>query len=286
LALDLRLLNNVIDGCSYPLPKIQDITTKLAGFKLFTVLDLNSSYWQIHLPKEYRKFLTFTTPWKTFQFKRLPFGIKHAAAYFQSMMDIVLSKCKHNGIHCYQDDIIIAANSIQELNAKLNDVLSTLQENNLTLAPDKCSFATQEIQYLGFTISSQGITPGINNTDKICKFTTPENQKQLKRFLGMCGYYRHLIPDYATKVHLLNISSNSRTFTWTSEHQEKFQELQRTFFTKPFIVQTDWTKQFFLNTDGSHIAIAGILMQKQDDGELQPISYYSRTLTATEFCKQ
>ncbi|GFT22624.1 retrovirus-related Pol polyprotein from transposon 297, partial [Nephila pilipes] len=226
LALDLRLLNNVIDGCSYPLPKIQDITTKLAGFKLFTVLDLNSAYWQIHLPKEYRKFLTFTTPWKTFQFKRLPFGIKHAAAYFQSMMDKVLSKCKHNDIHCYQDDIIIAANSIQELNAKLNDVLSTLQENNLTLAPDKCSFATQEIQYLGFTISSQGITPGINNTDKICKFTTPENQKQLKRFLGMCGYYRHLIPDYATKVHLLNISSNSRTFTWTSEHQEKFQELQ------------------------------------------------------------
>ncbi|GFS67938.1 retrovirus-related Pol polyprotein from transposon 412 [Nephila pilipes] len=198
------------------------------------------------------------------------------------MMDKVLYKCKHPGIHCYQDDIIIAANSIQELNANLNDVLSTLQENNLTLAPDKCSFATQEIQYLGFTISSQGITPGINNTDKICKFTTPKNQKQFKRFLGMWGSYRHLIPDYATKAHILNISSNSRTFTWTSEHQEKFQELQRTFFTKPFIVQTDWTKQFFLNTDCSHIALAGILMQKQDDGELQPISYYSRTLTATE----
>ncbi|GFU27003.1 retrovirus-related Pol polyprotein from transposon 297 [Nephila pilipes] len=95
-------------------------------------------------------------------------------------------------------------------------------------------------------------------------------------------WYRHFIPDYDTKVHILNISSNSRTFTWTSEHQEKFQELQRTFFTKPFIVQSDWTKQFFLNTDGSHIAIAGILMQKQDYGELQPISYYSRTLTATE----
>ncbi|GFQ80042.1 retrovirus-related Pol polyprotein from transposon 17.6 [Trichonephila clavata] len=199
------------------------------------------------------------------------------------MMDKVLSKCvcKYPGIHCYQDDIIIAANSIQELNAKLNDVLSTLQENNLTLAPDKSSFATQEIQYLGFTISSQGITPGINNTDKICKFSTPKNQKQLKRFLGMCGYYRHLISDYATKVHILNILSNSRTFTWTSEHQEKFEELQRTFFTKLFIVQTDWTKQFFLNTDGSHIAIAGILMQKQDGGELQPISYYSRTLTIT-----
>ncbi|GFQ78935.1 retrovirus-related Pol polyprotein from transposon 297 [Trichonephila clavata] len=239
LALNLRLLNNVIDGCSYPLPKIQDITTKLAGFKLFTVLDLNSAYWQIHLPKEYRKFLTFTTPWKTFQFKRLPFGIKHAAAYFQSMMDKVLSKCVCNCIHCYQDGIIIAANSIQELNAKLNDVLSTLQENNSTLAPDKCSFATQEIQYLGFTISSQGITPGINNTDKICKFSTPKNQKQLKRFLGMCGYYRHLIPDYATKVHILNILSNSRTFTWTSEHKEKFEELQRTFFSKPFIIQTD-----------------------------------------------
>ncbi|GFQ99019.1 transposon Tf2-9 polyprotein [Trichonephila clavata] len=103
LALDLRLLNNVIDGCSYPLPKIQDITTKLAGFKLFTVLDLNSAYWQIHLPKEYRNFLTFTTPLKTFQFKRLPFGIKHAAAYFQSMVDKVLSKCvcKYPGIDYY-----------------------------------------------------------------------------------------------------------------------------------------------------------------------------------------
>ncbi|GFS79122.1 enzymatic polyprotein endonuclease reverse [Nephila pilipes] len=115
------------------------------------------------------------------------------------MMDKVLSKCKHPGIHCYQEDIIIAANSIQELNAKLNDVLSTLQENNLTLAPDKCSFATQEVQYLGFTISSQGIRPGINNTDKICKFTTPKNQKQLKCFPGICGYYRHLFPDYAIK---------------------------------------------------------------------------------------
>ncbi|GFX25525.1 uncharacterized protein K02A2.6 [Trichonephila clavipes] len=166
LALDLRLLNNGIDGCSYPLPKIQDITTKLAGFKLFTVLDLNSAYWQIHLPKEYRKILTFTTPWKTFQFNRLPFDIKHAAAYFQNMMDKVLSTCKYPGIHCYQDDIIIAANTIQELNAKLHDVLNALQENNLTLAPDKRILATQEIQYLGFTISSQGITPEISNTDK------------------------------------------------------------------------------------------------------------------------
>ncbi|GFY22554.1 transposon Tf2-9 polyprotein [Trichonephila clavipes] len=198
------------------------------------------------------------------------------------MMDKVLSTCKYPGIHCYQDDIIIAANTIQELNAKLHDVLNALQENNLTLAPDKCILATQEIQYLGFTISSQGITPGISNTDKICKFSTPKNQKQLKRFLGMCGYYRHLIPDYATKIHILNILCNSRTFTWTDVHQKQFEELQGIFFTKPFLVQTDWTKQFFLNTDGSHIAIAGILMQKQDDGELHPISYYSRTLTVTE----
>ncbi|GFY30247.1 transposon Tf2-9 polyprotein [Trichonephila clavipes] len=198
------------------------------------------------------------------------------------MMDKVLSTCNYPGIHCYQDDIIIAANTIQELNAKLHDVLNALQENNLTLALDKCIFATQEIQYLGFTISSQGIAPGISNTDKICKFSTPKNQKQLKCFLGMCGYYRHLIPDYATKIHILNILCNSRTFTWTGVHQKQFEELQGIFLTKPFIVQTDWTKQFFLNTDGSHIAIAGILMQKQDDGELQPISYYFRTLTAIE----
>ncbi|GFT68224.1 putative tick transposon [Trichonephila clavipes] len=106
----------------------------------------------------------------------------------------------------------------------------------------------------------------------------------------MCGYYRHLIPDYATKNSYFEHLMQFKNFTWTDVHQKQFEELQGIFFTKPFIVQTDWTKQFFLNTDGSHIAIAGILMQKQDDeiGKLHPISCttleYSLLQLVTESC--
>ncbi|GFY69771.1 retrovirus-related Pol polyprotein from transposon 412 [Trichonephila inaurata madagascariensis] len=156
----------------------------------------------------------------------------------------VLSTCKYPGIHC-----LIAANTIQELNAKLHDILKALQENNLTLAPETNAF----LQHKKFNV-----------WDLQFPHKTP------------------YIPDYTTKIHILNTLCSSITFTCTGVYQKQFEELQGTFFTESFIVQTDWTKQFFLNTDGSHIAIAGILMQKQDDGELQPISYYSRTLSATE----
>lgn len=282
LALDLRLLNAVIKHSAYPLPKISNIISNLSNYKYFTVCDLPSAYWQIDLPEKFQDTIAFTTPWGSFKSKRLVFGLKTAASTFQSLMDSILDEMQLDGVFAYQDDIVIASNSFDETNNKLKILFEALTKYNITLSPQKCQFHLKEINYLGFNISEQKIRPIQSNIIKITSFPTPKNKRQLKKFIGICGYYRHLIPAYANQIQpLIELTKYKTKFVWLAQHQTIFEQLQKIFFKFPFIRLPQWDKDFILNTDGSHFAISGVLMQ-EFNGELCPVSYFSKSLNNSE----
>lgn len=282
LALDLRLINSIILHSSYPLPKIHDIISQISKFKFFSTLDMAQAYHQVDLPEQYQDKLSFVTPWGTYRYKRMVFGLKTAASTFQALIDTIIDETGLSGIFPYQDDILICSNSFDETMTKLSILFDAFQKNNLTLSAPKCSFHSSEVNYLGFMISNNRICPIQSNIMKINSFPVPTTKKQLKRFVGLCGYYRHLIPCYADLIQPLQKLTNQRAvFHFSEEHKMCFQRLQKIFFSKPFLRQPDFSKEFLLNTDASKVAISAVLMQ-EFEGELYPVSYFSRTLSRTE----
>lgn len=282
LALDLRMVNTILKPSAYPLPRISNIISNLSSFQYFSSLDLSNAYWQIDLPEKYQEILSFSTPWGTFKNKRLVFGLKNSAGTFQALMDSILHEAGCSGIFAYQDDIVIGSCSFEESILKLDQVISILAKYNITLSPAKCSFHKTKINYLGFEITQHKIFPLESNILKITSFPRPKTKRQLKTFIGVCGYYRTLIPTYATLIQPLNeIASPTKPFKWLSEHQKAFDTLQKVFFNRPFLQQPNFEKEFYLNTDASILGISGILLQKHDD-ILLPIAYYSKATNTAQ----
>lgn len=282
MALDLRLLNNIIKSSTYPLPKISTIISNLSSYKYFTLIDLSNAYWQIDLPKELRNIIAFTTPWGCFKTKRLSFGLKTAASTFQHLVDDILHEINLTGIFAYQDDFLIAANSFDEMLQKINKVLEKLASYNITASPSKCIFHQTKIEYLGFQIAHTIVKPVSANIIKITSFPTPKTKRQVKKFTGVCNFYRNMIPGYASLTQpLIDISKPKSTFKWTDNHQSCFETLKNIFFNEPFVKLPQWDKEFIVNTDASSIAISGVLCQYIDN-QLHPISYFSKTLSPAE----
>jgi transposase InsO family protein len=283
LAIDMRVINSIITQSSYPLPKINNIISNISQFSFFSSLDLQAAYHQVHLPSHLRDKLTFTTPFGTFCYNRLLFGLKNSASIFQALMDMVVEETDCPGIFAYQDDIIVASNSFDETIGKLSKLFQVMTKYNLTLSPEKCQFHSSFINYLGFNISQHCIKPIESNIIKITSFPLPQTKRQLKKFIGLTGFYRHLVPRYADKVAPLTKLTHFKTqFVWSEECKNAFDDLQKFFFNQPFLRQPDWTSEFYLNTDASKTAISACLMQRFENNQLLPVSYFSKTLSDSE----
>lgn len=282
MALDLRLLNSVIEHSSYPLPKIQTLINCIAKYKFFTLLDMPSAYHQVHLPEEYQNIVSFTTQWGTYRCRRLPFGLKTAASIFQAMIDLLIEEMNIDGIFSYQDDTIICSNTFEETTFKLNQFLEVFSKHNLTLNLNKCTFHKTSVNFLGFHIQDCKIFPIENNISKINSFPAPKTKRQLKAFLGLCGFYRHLIPSFAAVSEpLVALTSPKRAFSWSQNEEDAFQNLQRVFFQKPFLKQPNFNDIFYVNTDASKFAIGAVVLQRHGE-DLLPIAYFSKALRKAE----
>lgn len=285
MAIDLRLVNSVINHSAYPIPRIDTIIQNISKHKMFSVLDLHKAYWQIDLPADYREKLAFVTPWGAFKNNRLPFGCKCSASFFQALMDSLIDELRVeniNGVYSYQDDCCVTSENFEEMLVKLEAVFRILKKYNITLSPQKCVFAQTSIDYLGFRIENRSIQAITANISKITSFSQPKTAKQLKRFLGLCSFYRQLVPAFAEIASpLFKLTSKNSKFIWDDCHQEAFQILQKIFFNKPFVKLPDWSKDFYLNSDASKQAVSAVLCQKYDD-QLHPVAYYSKSLTPSQ----
>jgi len=148
---------------------------------------------QINLDSEVSEKFAFSSVFGNMEWKRLPFRYKNSPAYFLTLMNECL-KDIGPGVQWYLDDVIIVANSVPEMIERLQKVFAAFAKNNLTLSPAKCKFLRTEIEFLGYNISEQGLTPVAKNIKKIVGFESPKRKRQLKSFLSCCSFYRNLIP--------------------------------------------------------------------------------------------
>ena len=179
----------------HPLPKIDEMSAKLKGTKVFSTLDLRSGYHHIALGKDSRAKTAFVAPFGKYKFLMVSFGLAQASAYFQLLMNKVLEVLSH--AMTYLDDIIIFSKNEEDHLRHLEEVFHQLRQAGLKLKHLKSDFFKSEIHYLGHLIFADGISPLPDKLDTMKNMPTPNDTKEIKQFLGLTGYYRKFVPRFA-----------------------------------------------------------------------------------------
>jgi hypothetical protein len=224
---DFRELNKRIKRKPFPIPKIQDMLLKLEGFKYATSLDLNMGYYHIELSPHSKRLCTIVLPWGKYEYQRLPMGLCNSPDIFQEKMSTLMQDLEY--VRAYIDDLlIITSGSLDDHLDKLEVVLGKLRQAGLKVNAKKSFFAREELEYLGYWITREGIQPTTAKVKAITAIEPPKNKKQLRRFIGMVNYYRDMWGKRSeTLAPLASLTSKTAKWVWNEEHQKAFDDMKK-----------------------------------------------------------
>jgi len=197
LVVDYRKVNSKILFDSYPLPTIEQALEQFHGAVVFSVLDLNSAYFQTPLSPRSRRITAFCTPFGLYEFNKLPMGISIGSQGLSRVVDELFADQKNHFVFNYLDDLIVYSRSLEEYARHLCTVLDKLQNAGFTLNIEKVTLAAPQIKYLGHLLSARGVSVLPDRVAAINSYPRPQNLRALRRFLGMVGFYARFIPNFS-----------------------------------------------------------------------------------------
>ena len=181
------------------------------------------------------------------------------------------------------DDLIIYSSTFTEHLQHINAVLHKLTHAGFTVNAAKCQFCKPEIKFLGHIISNKTVRPDKERIEAILRYPVPNNQRQLRNFLGVCNFHQQFIVNYASYVEpLLVLLGKGNRWNWTAELQRAFETLRSKFAESIYLVHPDEKKSWIINTDASGKAIGSVLMQWDENGDFNMVSTASRVLKPVE----
>lgn len=282
IVVDFRKVNEKTIDDKYPIPNITDVLDKLGRCQYFSTLDLASGFYQVEMDPEDIHKTAFNVENGHYEFLRMPMGLKNSPSTFQRVMDNVLKDLQNHVCLVYLDDIIVFSTSLQEHILNLEKVFRKLRESNFKIQMDKSEFLKLETEFLGHLISNEGVKPNPSKIQAIQNYPLPKTSTEIKRFLGLLGYYRKFIPDFArvTKP-LTQCLKKGAKIVLDQKYVDCFEYCKTLLTNDPILQYPDFTKEFILTTDASNVAIGAILSQGTI-GSDKPIAYASRTLNTSE----
>lgn len=285
LVIDFKKLNSATKTIKYPMAETSIILSNLGRGKYFTTIDLQSGFHQIKMKEEDIKKTAFSVNNGKYEYLRMPFGLKNAPAIFQAAMDDILRPYVGKFCHVYIDDVIIFSESAEEHLTHIETIIKALSAAHMTISNEKSIYFKEEVKFLGYVISHNCIKTDPDKVKTINEYPEPTTIRQLRSFLGMSGYYRKFIQNYAhiakpLTQFLRGIENNKRktiNIEFTSEAKKAFEQIKKKLLEQVLLNQPDFSKGFELTTDASNSAIGAVLSQ-----EGKPITFISRTLSETE----
>lgn len=279
IVIDYRKINEITVNDKFPIPNIDGILDKLGRAQYFTTLDLAKGFHQILVKQADREKTAFSTPFGHYEYIRMPFGLKNSPSTFQRLMNSVLRDLINKICVVYLDDILIFSTSLQEHIDSIRQVFNRLEKAGLKIQVDKCNFLKKETEYLGHILTSEGVKPNPLKIKTIQSLIIPTTQKQIKSFLGITGFYRKFIKDYAKVAHPMTkyLKKDMKVNTNDPNYIAAFEKLKLIITDHPILKYPDYNKKFKITTDASNFALGAVLSQ-----EGHPICYASRTLNVHE----
>jgi hypothetical protein len=279
---DYRQLNSVTRKDAYPLPRTDMCLDAMSGAKWFTTLDLRSSYHQVQLDPRDADKTAFICREGSFRFLTMPFGLCNAGATFQRLMDVIMMGLNFEVCLVYLDDIVVFSADLDQHLVRLRQVLERLKNAGLKLKPSKCEVMRRSVEFLGHIVSEAGIGPHPKKISDVLDWPVPVCLRELRAFLGLCGYYRRFVKGFShIAAPLYALTEKGRTFTWSEACQVAFDELKQHLTTAPILAMPIDNAPFVLDTDASDLAI-GAVLSEVIDGEERVIAYANRRLTRSE----
>ncbi|KAL5563898.1 hypothetical protein UlMin_033645 [Ulmus minor] len=245
MCIDYRKLNSATRKDHFPLPFIDQILERVAGHPFYCFLDGYSGYYQIEISLEDQEKTTFTCPFGTFAFRRMPFGLCNAPATFQRCMMSIFSDMVEKCMEVFMDDLTVFGTSFDSCLSNLKSVLCRCEEKGLVLNWEKCHFMVSSGIVLGHIVSERGIEVDKSKIELISKLPTPRNVKDIRSFLGHARFYRRFIQNFsAISRPLCNLLSKDTEFKWNPECEKAFKTLVSKLTTAPIMQSPDFTLPF------------------------------------------
>jgi ribonuclease HI len=223
LYVDFRNLNRSSKKDNYPLPNMEHILQRVTGASRITMIDGFSGYNQISVMPEDREKMTFTTPWGTFMYVKMPFGLMNAGETFQRAMDIAFIGEKDQFVVIYLDDITVFSRYEKEHCCHLRKVFLKCRRFGLSLNPQNSLFAMKEEKLLGHIVSTKGVRIDPSRVEALQILSLPRSKKEVQAFLGKINFLRRFVSNFAELVkHITTMLKKGNEVKWTAESRESF----------------------------------------------------------------
>ncbi|KAH9274082.1 hypothetical protein BASA83_003726 [Batrachochytrium salamandrivorans] len=266
-----------------PIPLISEMLRTLSIGKVFTTLDLRGAYNLLRIKEGDEPKTAFITKYGQFEFLVMPFGLANAPAQFQRMMNTLFRDSIGKFVLVYLDDIVIYSENLEKHKEHVKSVLTILRANGLYCKLEKCHFYQQEISYLGYVISPNGICMDSAKVKALQDWPTPRKLRDIQVLLGFANFYRTLIPNYSNMTcHLTKLLKKDAPFSWGADQEKSINDLKKAFSNSSFLAHPCDSKPFILETDASDFAISGVLSQFDDSDQIRPVAFYARQMNSAE----
>ena len=274
MCVDCRAINNITIRYHHPIPRLDDMLDELSGSKIFSKVDLRSRYHQIRMKLGDEWKTAFKTKFGLYEWLVMPFGLTNAPSTFMRLMNQVLRPFIGKFVVVYFDDILIYSTCLSEHLDHLRAVFDALRAARLFGNLEKCTFCTEQVLFLGYVLTPQGIEVDEGKVHANQSWPTPSTVTQVQNFLGLAGFYFHFVKDFSTiATPLHELTKKGVSFQWGQPQEDSFALLKEKLTHAPLLQLPDFGKTFELECDASGVGIGAILMQGD-----KPVAYFSEKL--------
>lgn len=284
---DYRRLNSQTIPDRYPIPVVYDAVALLKNKKIFSKIDLVRAFHNIPVYDPHIEKTAVISPAGLYEHVRMPFGLRNAPSTFQRFMNAILSDLPFCTV--YIDDILIFSDNLNEHYEHLNVIFQRLNKNGLSINVDKCKFSVSDLDFLGYRITPEGFTPTENRITFIKEMKPPATISALRSILGLLNFYRQFTREAATVLAPLqellkgHPKKNDRTkIEWTPALLQDFEKVRQNFINFALLHYQKVGAKLILTCDASRIAVGAVLEQVGDDGNREPLGFFSRKLSERE----
>lgn len=281
---DYRGLNKVTVPVRHPIPLINELQDRLQGSKFYTKIDLKTGFNLVRVAKGHEWKTAFRCKYGLYEYRVMPLGLINAPATFQAMMNHIFKDLIDSGLLVYLDDLLIYSDSREKHDELVKEVLRRLSKHNLAVAPQKCQWGVDKVEFLGYIISPTGIHMSLEKAKCISQWERPTSLKGVQRFIGFANFYRRFIKAFSKIAKPLtdSVKRTKAEWEWNPEMERAFLELKQAFSEAPVLIHFNPEMPAIVEADASDFALGAVLSQRASDGKLHPVAFHSRKLTPAE----